>query len=441
MFSQDPTTDKYLLVVTDCQEGGQGIAQLQQLCHQLDQDHKIGVGYMGFGAMQNVVAIGGGKRLAQPVTNFLDAAKNLAELFARTRVHNDGTARGSIASVASGVGVSLEQQPLSVAPASVEVDPMAEAVTRHIREGRGPSEVYVANSPRRHFENPLDARRLTETTTALKADWAAAERTPTFGKCKALVDGWDRLAASQGWVQKLAERLHPIIPQGGEVEWQRQVEQGIDIDPEAIPLLVKGLETGRPPPNFMMNPRESQTADLKVIISYDFSPSTEGQQRYKMLQAGWLIGDALKAVDSSIQIAQTGWGSRPTLISAFDQDWQRAKAHCMHRGNVLATRGVHKASDDERGIVEDIAMLKLSGARHGLIIHIGDGQGMGGTKEYDKEANDAGYAVLHVGPGPFCTAVIPNFGTDHSLAVANIEDIAASFPETVRAQQDKYGLA
>jgi hypothetical protein len=255
-----------------------------------------------------------------------------------------------------------------------------------------------------------------------------------------LVDSWDALAASQGWVQRFKERAEIIVPRGGETEWIRGVENGVEIDPDAIPKLWAGIKAGRPPPDFMMTPKPSEATDLKIVLSLGLSPSTEGRQRYKMLQTAMLIGDGFKAFDPNIQISVMGHGSRPVLISSFADDWKRAKAHMLHRANVMATRGDHKASDDERGVVEAMSMLKLLGAKNGMIFNIDDGMGMGGTSTYSLEVNAAGFTIVHIGPGAFCTGVVHNFGPEYGLSIVNVDELPMALPPLVKAQQEQHGL-
>jgi MoxR-like ATPase len=436
VFSADTTVDKWLCVVTDCQDNY--YYAIQQLCAQLRRDYRIGIAFMGFGADHNVRDLGGA--LGAHVANFTEAAKQFADLLARTRVANDGTASGGLAAKASGIGVSLDQRALSVAAASASIDAGAAVVGKLFDEADGPQELYVARGERRVLTNLLDRRGYQDVLRELRTDQRRLAGSHSLAQCRRLVAEWNQLSQSSPWETQLREALQSALPQGGQVEWLYGQTEGGYIDPGKLPMLVKSLRDGRPILDFRMRPQESQAVDLHVVLSIDLSKSTSGPKRYKQIQGAFLFGDALKHLDPNIKITVTGCGRYPVLLAADDLDWEEAKAHVLHRANCNATCE-HDATDDERGLVENLAVLEFSDCSHGWILNFSDGQGMPGTRSRMEDANRAGVCVVTVGLGPYATAVLGNFGEDFAVTATNLADLdGKAVARLIASQQRKHGM-
>jgi len=196
--------------------------------------------------------------------------------------------------------------------------------------------------------------------------------------------------------------LSSTMPKTGGSAWEKKQLSGPLLDEDQLPMYVMGLEQGVPVMRIFKRKKAKEDVKAKVVLAIDESTSMDPEKQRAALEALFAYGDALKAVNPDIEICVTGFSDKVRLHAGFEQEWNdELKAHIL-----LQVENKYQATDDERGGVEGIGLLKMAGAEVGEYIAFSDGQGMPGTKKVAQLAEQEGFGFLTVGIGPTSKGVI-----------------------------------
>lgn len=160
----------------------------------------------------------------------------------------------------------------------------------------------------------------------------------------------------------------------------------------------------------------------RLVINADISTSTSRPEvRRAMIESIIAQVDAYKDANPGGQVAIISSSDKVRLHHAFDMDWnEEAKAHLLMELNES-----HPATDDERGDLEAIGLLDMTGTDVGMILTHTDGQGMPGAVDVTRQAAQRGYGMLNIGVGADCRSVV-RFG-EHGLYARNVSQMAHRF--------------
>ena len=184
-------------------------------------------------------------------------------------------------------------------------------------------------------------------------------------------------------------------------------------------MYVMGLDQGVPVLRIFKRKKAKEDVKAKVVLGIDESTSMDPEKQRAALEGLFAYADALKGVDPDIEISVVGFSDRVRLHAGFEQPWgDELKAHIL-----LQVQNIYQATDDERGGMEAIGLLKAANADVGQVVMFTDGMGMPGMKKVMKQAEQEGFAMLSVGVGPQSKGV-QRFG-DNGLYARNLNTLAA----------------
>ena len=144
----------------------------------------------------------------------------------------------------------------------------------------------------------------------------------------------------------------------------------------------------------------SEDIHLKVILAIDESPSMDPTKQAVNLESLFAYADALKQVNPEIEICVVGFGDRVRVHAGFTERWgPDTKAH------ILTQVSTHKATDDERLLLDVASFLKETAPDAAQLAMFTDGLGMPGAVKRIDKLTDAGCCFVAFGVGPRCIGV------------------------------------
>ena len=389
----------------------------------------VGVAVQGFGAAQHVEMVAG--EFGQHVDSFASAVRGAAELFVKAVVDNAGRFVGQMKAGAQGIGVAAGQAPLAAAPSPGPMDTSL-SISEPLEIPGDPAEVYGGRGPRREQTNVVDRAKYDRALKELERQQKDVLRSKSYKDCLQEVRALKVRHEREGVIEALRESIGQSLPKTRTSDWERKQLSGPLFDEQQLPMYIAGLAQGVPVMRIFKRRRPVEDTKATVVLAIDESSSMGDSEKMRAnLEALLAYGDALRAADPDIKIAVVGFSDKVRLHAGFEQDWNdELKAHLLHQ-----VQGTYDATDDERGAVEALGLLRMTDAEVGQVVAFGDGQGMPGAEKVMKAGAQEGFAFLTVGVGPDCKAV-SRFGA-HGLYVRNLAQLANKLlPASLRAWEE-----
>lgn len=416
MFSAT-ANHKAVVLFTDAQVGNpeevrQKIAELQH--------RGIPVVLVCMGDEDHARAIDPDGEFAISVRSLDEMLTRLPAVFQKTLSQHAKAQAGHIAGSAAGIGVADGHHPLQ-APGAASLN-LVNDLHRPMPEPAGDGGLVVPTGERREQRNLVDRQRYEQAKNILRQERAQRRGTPELKRAKAEILALTARQNREGISQTLRQAFFHGMPRARGSEMEKRQFSGPYFDEDQLPLYLIGLAQGVPELRLFKRRKPVGKSQSRLVINADISTSTSRPEvRRAMIESIIAQVDAYKDANPGGQVAIISSSDKVRLHHAFDMDWnEEAKAHLLMELNES-----HPATDDERGDLEAIGLLDMTGTDVGMILTHTDGQGMPGAVDVTRQAAQRGYGMLNIGVGADCRSVV-RFG-EHGLYARNVSQMAHRF--------------